>query len=166
MEAASSSSVSWLNASRGCSGFGSIRSTWTMRTPTLRVGPSGESRLTMAGESSRSSESRRAAAARKSGRAKVHHLPCQFTVRAGGFAAASVGRDRPPDERSLTELHGIANDAAEDVVIADDPQLVEHVAREIGAAVIERRQQAEDPEVPVQLQTDRVDHLHEIRQAL
>src|SRR6476620_2206137 len=121
-----------------------MRSTFTIRTPTLRVGPSGDSRLTIAGESSRSSESRRAAAARKSGRAKVHHLPCQFTVRAGGFAAASVCRDRPADEGSLAELHGVSDDAAEDVVIADDAQLVEHVSREVGTPVIERRQQAED----------------------
>ena len=55
-----------------------------------------------------------------------------------------VGRDRPPDERRLAELHRVADDRVEDVVVADDPQLVEHVAREVGAAVEERRQQAQD----------------------
>ena len=59
-------------------------------------------------------------------------------------------RDRPADQRRLAELHGVADDAVEDVVVADDPQLVEHVAREVRPAVVERRQQAEDPQVAVQ----------------
>ena len=50
-----------------------------------RVGLSGDSRLTMAGESSRSSDSRRAAAARKSVLAKVDHLPGKLAVGAGGL---------------------------------------------------------------------------------
>src|SRR4051812_35250406 len=99
----------------------------------------------MAGESSRSSERRRAAAARKSDRAKVHHLSCELTVCPRGLAAAGIRRDRPPDEGSLAELDGVADDAGEDVVIADDPQLVEHVPGQIGASVVEGRQQTEDP---------------------
>ena len=54
----------------------------------------------------------------------------------------------------------------EDVVVADDAQLVEHVAREVRAAVVERGQQAEDPQVPVELEADRVDDLDEVVQAL
>src|SRR4029078_12410440 len=109
-----------------------MRSTCTIRTPTLRVGPSGDSRLTIAGESSRSSESRRAAAARKSGRAKVQQLPCQFTARAGSLASHGVRRDRPADEGSLAELHGVPDDASEDVVVAADAQPVETVAGGVG----------------------------------
>ena len=52
------------------------------------------------------------------------------------------------------------------MVVADDAQLVEHVARQVGPAVEERRQQAEDPQVAIQLQADRVDDLDEIGEAL
>ena len=79
---------------------------------------------------------------------------------------AGVRRDRSPDERRLAELHGVADDAAEDVVVADDAQLVEHVAREVGPAVVERRQQPEDAEVAVELEADRGDDLDEVGQAL
>src|SRR6266540_1986627 len=109
-----------------------------MRTPTERVGPSGERRLTIAGGSSRSSDRRRAAAARKSVRAKVDYLPREFAIRACRVAGTGVRRDRSPDERRLTELHRVPNDAVEDVVIADDTQLVEHVPGEVGASVVER----------------------------
>ena len=67
-----------------------------MRTPTERVGLSGVSRLTIAGESSVSSESRRAAWARKSVRAKVDHLPGEFAIgRAASLAPAYVVIGRP-----------------------------------------------------------------------
>src|SRR5688572_11497327 len=166
MEAVSSSSVSWLNARRGCCGLESMRSTGTIRTPTLRVGESFDSRLTMAGESSRSSDRRRAAVARKSGRAKFHHLPCEVAVCSRGVAASGVGRDRASDQRRLAELYGISDDAGEDVVIADDAQLVEHVASKVRAAVVERGQQPEDPQVAVELEPDRVDDLDEVGQSL
>ena len=113
----------------------------TIRTPIDRVGLSGVSRLTMAGESSVSSDSRRAAAARKSVRAKVDHLPGELAIDPGGIAAAGVGRDGAADERRLAELHGIADDAREDVMVADAAQLVEHVAREVRPAIEEGRQQ-------------------------
>ncbi len=82
---ASSSSVSESKARRGFWGLGSMRSTGSTRTPRLRWDCSGESRLTIAGDSSRSSESRRAAAARKSVLAKFDHLPCQLAIRASGI---------------------------------------------------------------------------------
>src|SRR5687768_2865574 len=164
MDAVSSSSVSWLNASRGCCGFESMRSTGMMRTPTLRVGESFDSRLTMAGESSRSSDRRRAAVARKSGRAKFDHLPREVAVGSRGVAASGVRRDRASDQRRLAELHGIPDDAGEDVVIADDPELVEHVSSEVGAPVVERRQEPEDAQVAVELEPDRVDDLDEVGQ--
>src|SRR5215831_13722712 len=110
-----------------------------MRTPTERVGLSGERRLTIAGESSRSSDSRRAAAARKSVRGKVDHLPGEFAIDPCGVAVAGVGRDGPTDQRRFPELHRVADDAAEDVVIADDTQLVQHVASEVRPTVEERR---------------------------
>src|SRR3954447_651755 len=166
MLAASSWSVSSLNARRGCSGLDSMRSTGITLTPVDRRPASGESRLTIAGGSSRSSESRRAAAARKSVLAKVDHLPGERAIGAGGLGCRRVRRDRPANEWRLAKLHGLANDGAEDVMVPDDPELVEHVLREVGAGVIERREQAEDPEVVVELEPDRVDDLHEVVEAL
>ena len=113
---------------------------------------SGDSRLTMAGDSSRSSDSRRAAVARKSGLAKVDHLPGELAVGPRGVGGPGVRRDRSADERRLAELHGIADDGVEDVMVADDTQLVEHVAGEVRPGVEECRQQAEDPEVAVELE--------------
>src|SRR4051794_11684252 len=130
-----------------------------MRTPTVLVGLSGDKRLTMAGESCVSSDRRRAAAARKSVRANVDHLPGQFAIDARGIAGSCVRGDGPADERRLTELHGLADDAVEDMVVADDAQLVEHVPREIRPAIEERRQEAQDLEVAVQLEADRGDDL-------
>src|SRR4051794_28882925 len=166
MDAASSSSVSGLNTRRGCSGLGSMWSIGTIRTPTLRVGESGESRLTIAGESSRSSDRRRAAAARKSGRAKIHHLSRKLAIRARRVARTGIRRDRPPDEWRLAELYGVPDDAREHVVVADHLQFLEHVLRKIRAAVIEGGQQAEDPEIAVQLESDRVDDLDEVGEPL
>src|SRR5215211_998681 len=103
------------------------------RTPTLRPACSDDRRLTIAGESSRSSDRRRAAAARKSGLAKVNHLPGELAVGASGFRCARVRGDWPTGERRLAELHGAPDDAAEDVVVANDTQLVEHVPREVRA---------------------------------
>src|SRR6476659_1153225 len=130
-----------------------------MRTPTERVGLSGVSRLTIAGDSSVSSDSRRAAWARNSVRAKVDHLPGEFAIGASGIAVAGVRRDRTADERRLAQLDGGPDDAGEHVMIADDAQLIEHVACEVGPAVEECRQQAEDLQVAIALQPDRVDDL-------
>ena len=52
-----------------------------------------------------------------------------------------IGRPTSGASPSFTVLRMIA---VEDVVVADDAQLVEHVPREVGAAVVERRQEAED----------------------
>jgi hypothetical protein len=79
---------------------------------------------------------------------------------------ARIGSDRSTGERSLTKLHRVADDAVEDVVVADDAQFVQHVAREIGPAVVEGRQQTEDPEIAVELHPDHVDDLDEIVQTL
>src|SRR5437868_6092180 len=136
------------------------------RTPTFRPTFSELRRLTIAGESSRSSESRRAATARKSGLAKVDYLPRELTVRASSFGSSGVRGDRPPGKRRLTEFDRVPNDAAEDMVVADDAKLVQHVAREVGPAVEERRQQPEDSEVSVELHPDHVDDLDEIVQTL
>src|SRR6185369_917067 len=112
-----------------------------IRTPPFeRPWRSFDRRLTMAGESSRSSDRRRAAAARKSVRAKVDNLPGKLAVRPRRVGMCRIHRDRSPDERGLTELHGVADDRVEDVVIADDPQLLEHVAGEVRPAIEERRQ--------------------------
>src|SRR4051794_41791484 len=90
-------------------------STWTMRTPIDLVGLSGVRRLTIAGESSVSSDRRRAAAARKSVRGKFDHLPGKVAINACRIAAACVRRDRTPDQRSLSELHGVSDDAGVDL---------------------------------------------------
>ena len=74
-----------------------------------------------------------------------------------------IGRPASGASPSFTVLRMML---AEDVVVADDAQLVEHVAREVRPAVVERRQQAEDPEVAVQLHPDHVDDLDEVVQAL
>src|SRR3954471_3949472 len=164
IEAASSSSACGSKTIRGCSGFGSMWSTWTMRTPIERVGLSGVKRLTMAGESSVSSDSRRAAAARKSVRGKFDHLPGKVAINARRIAAARVRRDRTPDQRSFSELHRVSDDAGEDMVVADDLQLLEHVLREVRPAVEECRQEAEDAEIPIQFEADRIDDLDQVVQ--
>src|SRR3954451_8078462 len=101
-----------------------MRSTGMTRTPTLRPMLSGERRLTIAGDSSRSSDSRRAAAARKSGLAKVDHLSSELAIGPSGLGGTGVGRDRPTGQRRLAQLDGVPDDAGEDMVIADDAQLV------------------------------------------
>src|SRR5437899_8128887 len=101
----------------------------------LRPAWSELSSETIAGESSRSSDSRRAATARKSGLAKFDHLPGELAVRASGFRGTGVGRDRPAGQRRFAELHRVADDAREDVVVADHAQLVQHVAGEVRPAV-------------------------------
>src|SRR5439155_10121589 len=151
---------------RGWPGFDSILSTAITLIPVVRPAFSDESRLTIAGESSRSSDRRRAAAARKSSLAKVDHLPSELAIRASGLRRAGIRRDRSSGKRGFAKLDRIADDAAEDVVVADDTELVEHVAREIGSAVIERRQKAEDPQIAVQLHADHVDDLDEVVQTL
>src|SRR4051812_12221605 len=166
MDAASSWRLSSSNTIRGCSGFGVMRSTGTVRTPTVRPALSDVRRLTIAGESSRSSDRRRAAAARKSGLAKVDDLLCKAAIRPGGFRRPGVARDGPAHEWRLAQLHGALDDAAEDVVVADDPKLVEHVLGEVRPAVEERRQEAQDLEVAVQLHPDHVDDLDEVVEAL
>src|SRR4051812_16109632 len=167
IDAASSSSVTESNANRGCCGFGVIRSTGMFRTPPrLRPWRSFESRLTIAGESSRSSESRRAAAARKSVLAKVDHLSRQLAIRASGFGLTRVDGDRSTHEGSLAELHRVPDDRVEDVMITDQLQLLEHVASQVGAAVEERREKPEDLEAAIELEPDRVDDLDEVREAL
>src|SRR6476659_8836216 len=163
---ASSLSASGSKTRRGCSGFGSMWSIWTMRTPIDRVGLSGVSRLTIAGESSVSSESRRAAAARKSVRAKVDHLPGESAIGRRRNTGARVCRDGAADQWGLAELDGVADDAGEDVVVSDDLQLIEHVARQVRPGVVEGRQKAEDLQVTVQLEADRVDDLDQVVEAL
>src|SRR5712691_12540733 len=135
-------------------------------TPTLRPEWSELSRDTIAGESSRSSERRRAATARKSGLAKVDYLPGKLAVGASGFRCPGIGRDRSTGQRRLAELHRVPDDACEDVLVADDPELVQHVPGEVRAAVVERRQEAEDPKVAVELHADHVDDLDEVVQPL
>ena len=57
-----------------------------------------------------------------------------------------IGRPTSGASPSFTVLRTMLR---EDVVVANDAQLVEHVAREVRPAVEERRQQAEDPQVAV-----------------
>src|SRR6188508_2045920 len=105
--------------------------------------PSGERRLRTAGESSRSSASRRAAVPRKSGLAKLDHLPREPTVSTRRIRVACVRRYRSADQRRLAESYCLLDHVLEDVVIAHVAQLLEHVASEDGASVVERRQQTQ-----------------------
>src|SRR3954466_7229489 len=123
MDADSSWSASGSKTSLGWSGLGSIRSTGIVRTPTVRPTLSELKRLTIAGESSRSSERRRAAAARKSGLAKVDDLPSKLAIGSRRFRRTGIASDRPTSQRGFSELHRVPDDAREDVVIADDPEL-------------------------------------------
>src|SRR5438093_1573729 len=167
MDAASSSRDVWSKTSRGCSGFGVMRSTSTLRTPPRgRPWRSFERRLTIAGESSRSSDRRRAAAARKSVRAKVDYLPRELAIGPSRVRATGVRCDGASDERRLAELHGVPDDRVEDVVVTDNAELIEHVPGEVRSCVEERRQQAQDLQPAVELETDRIDDLDEVRQAL
>src|SRR5215213_1859263 len=105
--------------------------------------PSGEMRLRMAGESSRSSASRRAAVPRKSGLAKLDHLPREPTVGTRRIRVAGVRRHRSADQRRFAQSYRLLDHVLEDVAIAHVPQFLEHVASEDGAAVIERREQTQ-----------------------
>src|SRR5438034_5090763 len=116
---------------------------------------------------SRSSASRRAAVARKSGLAKVDHLLCQLAERAGRVRARRVRRYGATGERGFTELDGLLHDRAEDVVVAEIVELFEHLAPEDRAPVVEGRQEAEDLEVAIEaLGADLGDHLDQRVEAL
>ena len=52
------------------------------------------------------------------------------------------------------------------VVVADHAELVEHVPRQQRPAVEKRREKAQDPQVPIQLEADRVDDLDQVVEAL
>src|SRR6266487_145284 len=109
-----------------------------IRTPPVaRPWRSFDRRLTIAGDSSRSSESRRAAAARKSVLAKVEHLPSELTIGAGRVSVPGVDGDRAPDERRFAQLDRVPDDRVEDVMVADDPELLEHVLGQVRATVEE-----------------------------
>src|ERR1035437_1110392 len=165
IDAASSSRADSSKTRRGFSGLASILSSGTLRTP-LVLPPSAERRLTMDGESSRSSERRRAAYARKSGLAKFDDLLRELSECPGRLGAARVGGDRSTGQGGLAQLHGVPDDRVEDVMLAELSQLVEHLAPQDRSSVIERREQAEDSEVSVQLGADRGDDLHQGIQAL
>src|ERR1035437_3759866 len=165
IDAASSSRADASKTRRGFCGLASIRSIGTFRTPVVRP-LSAERRLTMDGASSRSSERRRAAYARKSGLAKFDDLLRELSECPGGLGAARVLGDRATGERRLAQLHGVPDDCVEDVMLAQLSQLVEHLATKDGAPVVEGREQAEDSEVAVELRADRVDDLHQRRQSL
>src|SRR5512140_1413537 len=165
IDAASSSRADSSKTRRGFSGVASSLSSGTLRTP-LVLPPSAERRLTMDGESSRSSERRRAAYARKSGLAKFDDLLRQLSECPGRLGAARICGDRATGERRLAQLHGVPDDRVEDVVLAELAQLVEHLAAEDRSSVVERRQEAQDVEVPVQLGPNGDDDLHQRIQAL
>src|SRR4051794_24759753 len=121
-----------------------------VRTPVGVSPSSGEMRLRIAGDSSRSSARRRAAVPRKSGLGKFDYLPCQPAVRARCFSVARVRRHRPADERCLAEADRLPNHAVENVLIAQVAHLLEHVAAQDRATVIERREEAEYAQLRVQ----------------
>src|SRR3954467_8067664 len=127
-----------------------MRSSGTFRIPAGVSPCSGEMRLRMAGDRSRSSASLRAAVPRKSGLAKFDHLPCQPTVCAGRLGVACVGSYGSANERCLAEANRLPNHVLEDVVVPQIAHLLEHVATEDRAAVVESRQQPEHLKTRVQ----------------
>src|SRR5664280_578029 len=165
IDAASSSRADSSKTRRGFSGFASILSSGTLRTPLVRP-PSAERRLTMDGESSRSSERRRAAYARKSGLAKFDDLLRELSECPGRLGAARVGGDRATGQRRLAQLHRVPDDRVEDVIVAELAEFVEHLAAKDRASVVEGWQEAENAEVAVQLGPDRGDDLYERIEAL
>src|SRR3989304_6331573 len=116
---------------------------------------------------SRSSASLRAAVARKSGLAKVDHLLCQLAEGPCRIRVPRVRRDRTAGERRLTEPDGLLHDRAEDVVVSQVVELLEHLAPEDRPAVVEGREEAEDLEVAIKtLGPDLPDHLDQRVEAL
>ncbi len=79
----------------------------------------------------------------KAGRllAKFDHLLCQVAERASGGGMGRVFRDRLSGQGRLPELHGLLDHGREDAVITELSQVLQHLAREHGAAVIEGGQQ-------------------------
>src|SRR3954451_2789206 len=144
-----------------------MRSRGTFRIP-AGVSPSwGDIRLRIAGDSSRSSASLRAAVPRKSGLAKFDHLTCQPAVCARCLGIARVRSHRPTDEWCLAEPDGLTNHVLEDVMVSEVTHLLKHVASEDCPAVVERRQQAEHLESGVQaFRPNLRDHIHQRSEAL
>src|SRR2546428_11840430 len=159
MEAASSWSVSWWNVMRGWLGFGWTFSSGSSRTA---VGVRAASRLMIPGWESLSCAKIRLPASRKDlvfGRSLVStdDLPCEIDERLRGVRLPVVFGDRHACGGCLADLHGLADDGVEDLVIPDLLERVEHVASEDRAAVIEGREHAEHFHVRVQAALDRLD---------
>src|SRR5437762_7225290 len=145
MEAASSWIVSWWKVMRGWFGFGITFSSGISRTA---VGVRAASRLMIPGCASDSWAKIRFPASRKDlvfGRSLVStdDLPCEIDERLRGVRLLVVFGDRHARGGRLADLHGLADDRVEDLVVPDLLQRLEHVAAEDRAAVVERREHAE-----------------------
>src|SRR6266550_2359677 len=160
IEAASSASVSSCHVIRGCPGLGITFSSGISRTA---VGVRAASRLMMPGCDSVSCWKIRSPASRNDflGRLlvstdhllrEVHEALCRITSRL-------VDRDRDARGGRFPDLDGLSDHRGEHLVISEIFQRVEHVAREDGSAVVERRKQAVHLQVRIQPRLHRLDDL-------
>src|SRR5205823_10487371 len=134
---------------------------WVARDSMSETMPGPRSVLT-------ASSKRRWMFSRSSGRllAKFDHLPCKVAEGTSRVGAGRVLGNRLAGQWRLSELHRVLDHGVEDPLVAQLPQVLEHLARENGAAIEEGGQQAGDLEIVVQLEFDGVDHLDQRRQAL
>src|SRR5713101_3726435 len=160
IDAASSASVSSCHVMRGCPGFGITFSSGMSRTA---VGVRAASKLMIPGCTSASCWKIRSPASRKDflGRLLVStdHLLRQVHEALCRIASGLVHGDRNACGGRLPDLYGLPDHGGEHLVIAEILERVEHVAREDGAAVVERREQPVHLEVWIQSCVHRLDDL-------
>src|SRR6266508_4512032 len=147
IEAASSWSVSSCQVMRGCVGFGTTFSSGISRTA---VGVRAASRLMIPGCASVSCWKMRLPASRKDLLRALDGLlvSTDDLLREIGEALRRLGArvvhaDRHAGRGRLADLHGLADDGVEYLVVAELAERVEHVALEDRSTVVEGRQQAE-----------------------
>src|SRR5437588_6661839 len=168
MLSASSVSESSSYESRGCAGLGRIRSIGTSRICACVARDSISE--TMPGPRSvlTASSKSRWMFSRRMGRllAKFDHLPCKVAEGTRGVRTGCIFGNRLSGERRLAQLHRVLDHGVEDAMVAQLPQVLEHLASEDRPAVEQGCEQAGDLEVVVELELDGVDHLDQRSQPL
>src|SRR3989442_14395264 len=114
------------------------------------VGVRAASRLMIPGSVSISCWKMRTPASRNDFLSKCGGLPCEFEEGFRRVRTRVVLRDRNAGRGRFAELDPLADDGVEHVVVAEILQRVEHFAREDGAAVVERRQDADHAQLRIQ----------------
>src|SRR6266542_2206156 len=166
IDAASSWIVSSWNVIRGCCGLGTTFSTGMSR---IEFGLCEARRLTIPCCASRSCWKMRVPASRNDfpeGLLSIDHLLREIEEGLGRVGARVVHGDRYAGCRRFADLHRLADDRLEHLVVAEIAQRLEHVPREDRAAVVEGRQEAEHRELGVEPGLDRLDDLQQRGHAL